>query len=368
MRKVFFILSLLLGLIFIAGCASKNDAYLKVTKENSIKGYEHFLKKHPHDPNAEDARKRLDALKEEKDFPEVEATNSTAAYTAFYQRFPDGKFAEEAKKRASASDRDAFMTTCGLGTVKAFYGFMESYPSSRYYSLAAARINFLNVATPGSLAAFMQFITTDPGNPFVVEASASYPLLWLDRAGEKVGVIIEVGEFVSWKGLIHGRRTTKSEVRQKTFKALEKEVGKYGISLTLLEKPEDAKDAGIPVILDMKYSEKELIAESLAKAIGDYFTGPTLILSPVMTIKDATSGFEYYSKISDLKAKVDRAVTIKALSGINEKSTLSSLIVSLYDQDPAIQNSAAEALKKITGQDFKEDRAKWYELWEGENP
>lgn len=368
MRKIFFILYSLLGLVFLIGCTSMNGAYMKATREDSVKSYERFLKSYPKSPYAEAAKKRLEALKEEKAFPEAEAANTVSAYTAFYQRFPDGKLGEEARKRASATDREAFMRTCGIGTQKAFQGFMESYPSSRYHSLASGRIDFLNTESSAELKTYMQFITKHPDSPFVAEASAYYPLLWLDRAGKKVGVIIDVGEFVSWKGLLRGMRTTKEKVRQGAFDALDKEIGKYGIGLTLLERPEDAQGKDLRIILAVKYSEQAAVAESLAKALGDLMTGPTIRVSTVMTVQDAKDGFEYYSKVGDLKARVDRAAMMKALCGMREKSALSPLIVALYDKDPDIQDKASEALKKITGQDFKEDRAQWCELWERENP
>ncbi|HQJ09281.1 MAG TPA: hypothetical protein PLF54_09800, partial [Deltaproteobacteria bacterium] len=368
MRKIFFILYFVLGLVFMVGCASMDSAYMKATREDSIKSYERFLKSYPKSPYAEAAKSRLEALKEEKAFPEAEAANSIAAYTAFYERFPDGKLGEEARKRASASDREAFMRTCGIGTPKAFQGFMESYPSSKYHSLASGRIDFSKIESSADLAAYMQFITKYPNNPFVGEASAYYPLLWLDRAGKKVGVVIDVGEFVSWKGVLNGMRTTKEKVRQSAFAALDREIGKYGISLTLLDRPEDAKDKDLRIILIVKYSEKSAIAESLAKALSDLMSGPTVQISTTMTIQDGRDGFEYYSKVGDLKAKVGRIAMMKALCGLRGNSALSPLIVALNDNDPEIQSKACESLKKITGQDLKEDRAKWCELWEKENP
>lgn len=329
MRKVFFILYSLLNLIFIVSCASTN--------------------------------------KEEKAFSEAEAINSIGAYTSFCQKFPNGKFTEEAKKRASSSDREALINTCRLGTIGAFQGFMESYPTSKYSSLTHARIDFLKAANLGNLEAYMQFITRYPNNPFVPEARVSYPILWLDKIRGKVGVIINVGEFVSWKGVFGGMRVTRDEVRQDTFDKLQEEVGRIGIHVTLLDSPEDAKSKKIPVILVMNYSEKGEIDESLAEAIRSLLKGPPSNVSITMTIKDAKNGFEYYSNISNLKTKIDRIVAMKALCGFRKESALASLMVALYDKDPYIQNSAAEALKEVTGQDFKEDRGKWSELWEREN-
>lgn len=367
MKKISFILYSLLILTFVIGCGSMEKAYLKATKEDSIKSYEHFLKKYPEGLHTEEVTQRLDTLKEEKAFPVAEALNSTAAYASFLKSFPNGKFAEEARKRASASDREAFMNTCILGNIRAFQGFMESYPASKYRSLASGRIDYLKNADSGNLDMNMKFTIYYHNNPFAAEASASYPLLWLDRAGMKVGVVINVGEFVSWKGLLSGMRVTKTQVRQYAFDNLQKDIGKFGIEFALLDKPEDAAAKGLPIILVMDYSESGAQAESLANAVSDALTGPPTTVSTVMTIKDAKNGFEYYSKIRDLKTRADRAVMMKSLCGFKKESALPPLLVALYDKDPNIQKSAEDALKKITGQDFKQDRIKWGELWESED-
>lgn len=368
MRKTFFILISLFGVIFVINCTSMNNAYLKAISENSVKGYERFLKRYPQSFHAEDVRKRIEFLKEERSFPEAEAINSTAAYTSFYQRFPSSIYAEEARKRASSSDREAFMNACELGTVSAFQGFMESRPASRYYPLASSRIDFLKAAGTGDLKTYKQFIAQYPNNPFVPEAIASYPVLWLDRMGMRVGVIINVGDFVRWKGLLHGRHATRDEVRKSAFIRLQKDAGGFGDRLTLLDSPEDAKTESPPLILFMEYSEKGVPAESMAQALHDMLTGPPKTTSVTMSITDAENGFVYYSNVGDLAARADRAATMKALCAFREKVVLSPLIVALNDMDPHIRTKAAEALKQVTGQDFKDDGAKWCELWERGSP
>jgi hypothetical protein len=307
--------------------------------------------------------------KDEKAFSAAEAVNSIGAYTSFYQKFPNSVHAEEARKRASASDKEAFINTCGMGTIGAFKGFMESYPSSRYYALASDRINYLKAASSNNLVKYMQFITRYPQNPFVAEASASYPILWLDMVGTKIGVVVNLGEFVNWKGLFGGGTVTRDKARHNAFEELQKEVGRIGITLTLLDSPEGAKEKNIPVLLVMNYSEKGAIAESMASAIQGVLTGPSTSIKRIITIKNAENGFEYYSKIIDLKARIDdRMALMKALSGFREEYALTPLMIALYDQDPYMQNSAIEALKAVTGQDFKEDRAKWTERWERKKP
>lgn len=48
---------------------------------------------------------------------------------------------------------------------------------------------------------------------------------------------------------------------------------------------------------------------------------------------------------------------------LKDPSTVEALISVLEDEDEYIRKNAAEALERITGQQFGEDRAKWQDWW-----
>jgi HEAT repeat protein len=58
--------------------------------------------------------------------------------------------------------------------------------------------------------------------------------------------------------------------------------------------------------------------------------------------------------------------SIYSKKGPDKKAAVGILIGLLRDKDEAIQAAALDALKKLTGQDFGEDHARW-KAWHEEN-
>lgn len=394
MKRVSLVLVIFSAFLLVS-CATMEGSWKWSQRNNTIESYENFVKSYPDSSYITLAKIRIEDLREEKAFNDAEAKNSVAAYREFIQKYPIGKFTEDARKRMTASDLEAFSKTCRIGTIQAFQGFIESYPSSKYLTIANDRVEFLRGVEHGTLESYKEFITKYPNNLFVLEAKTAFPILWLSEERKKVGVVINIVEFVSWKGVFGGGRITKEELRQKVFNELKKEVEKTGVDVLLLNNPEDVKSKNLPITLVMDYREgkgesysspdygrpagpglgpyatqqlNKAAADNLAAVFTDILTGSPVNVSTLMTIKDTNLGYEYYSNLPNLNYKVTRIMAVKAVSGLKEEKAISPLIVALHDENPDLQEKAASALGEMTGKDFGKDPIKWQKWWEQNKP
>jgi hypothetical protein len=391
-------LLLLVGLlipIFSIGCVSMESKFGAADRAGSISAYEAFLREYPSGELAVMANERIAHLKEKKAFDDAEAKNSIVAYRAFLQEYPSGTLAEEARKRIATPDWEAFSMTCQMATMQAFLGFIERYPSSEYLTIANARVEFLTGVGDGSLESYKKFIAKHPNNLFILEAKATFPSLWLSEEKKRVGMVIDIGQFVQWKGAFGGGRITKEELRQKVFKEFQEKVEKTGIDVLLLDNPADAKSKNLPLTLLMNYSEGErerqsspdygrpagpgydsYVAQTFHKAATDNMAaaltglmfGASVNASTIMTIKDTNTAYEIYLDIPDMDYKVKRIQVIKALCGLKDKKIIPPLIVALHDKDSEVQSIAENALREITGQDLGRDQVKWMDWWGKNKP
>lgn len=288
----------------------------------------------------------------------TEAENTVSAYKEFVKQYPNSEFAKEAEKRITESDEDAFTRTCRIGFTQAFKGFVESYPTSDHAHTANARYEFLTMG--GNLESCKDFITNHPDNPFVAEAKASFPILWLKGRG-KVGIVIKVGQ-LAWKGLLSGGSGNKDSTRNRLGKELMEQLEKEGIQAVILE----GSGVSYSTLLVLDYSEAENPSRSygsvdmLADALAGIFVAKPAIKNTVITIKDAKDK-QYYSGISSILLMADRPSVIRALAGVKDNNVETCLAIALRDGDSKVRANAAWALKEITGEDFGEDPIKWQE-------
>ena len=327
----------------------------------------------------------------------IEEKNTVSAYKEFVKQYPNSEFAKEAEKRITESDDDAFTRTCRLRTAQAFTGFVESYPTSDYAHTANARIEFLTAMKPGNLKSCKDFITSHPDNPFVAEAKASFPILWLKGRG-KVGIVINVGQ-LAWKGLFYGGSGNKDSTRNRLSKELMGQLEKEGIQAVILEESGDSIPNDITTLLVLDYSEEENSYRSSAMGATQAFHQGSVdnltkilvadyIKKTFITIKDAENETRYYSGTCSICSRepcqghagkdeapyytstcsillsVDRLSVIRALAGVKDNNVEACLAIALRDGDPNVRANAAWALKEITGKDFGEDPRKWQEWWQ----
>ena len=366
-KNVWFLL--VLGLV-LASCASMETRYKNTMKYPTQPSLEKFIKDYPGTVYADKARAKLKELREADEFRKAEAANSTAAYERFLQSYPDGMFAGEARKRIALPDAEAFLATCGLGTAKAFQGYAESRPQSRYAALAASRAEYLTAVARGTVDSHRQFLAKFPNNPFVYEARAAFPVLLLEDTKVDAGVLIEVGDTVKWRGLFGGS-VTKDEFRRKSFEELKKDLEKIGLRPVLLSKPDDPLRKNAKLIFSVVYKEyksnytpppsspgynprgqggyvvqqmNQASANNLASVIGDIFV-PTIKHVNEITIADPETTEVYYAGVRNMNEKIVKADLMKALARY-KKQAAPSAMVGIVDKDGAVREAAAKLLAK----------------------
>ncbi len=389
-RSCFYLSGLPFLFVVFVGCATVEERYTAIQRENTVSAYEKFLKDYPASPFTQAAKERLEDLKVENIFVDTEANNSISAYKDFIQEYPGSRFSEVARRRIAWPDEDSFKKTCQIGTIRAFQGFIESYPSSEYLPIVNAYVDYKKATASGTIESYQQFITQHPGNPFIVEAKATFLMQWLREVKGKVGIIIDVGSIVAWKGAFGGGKVTEDEVRQKVFTKLKGLLDNEGISCVLLETFHDVNKEGITyvlreilndvnkedisVIFMLHYDEikgdhsglnpssrgglHEHAVNNLANAFMDVLAGPPVNTLYWATITDSRTGWNYYKYVPDrgikdlmslLYSKLDgRSKILQALVLFGEKA-VPPLTIALYENDCDVQYSAANALGMIGG-------------------
>ena len=103
-----------------------------------------------------------------------------------------------------------------------------------------------------------------------------------------------------------------------------------------------------PLISALKDEDSD-VREAAAKALGE--------------IKDPRAVEPLISALKDVNWRV-RDAAAEALGEIKDPRAVEPLISALKDVDVLVREAAAKALRKITGQDFGWDQAKWQKWWE----
>lgn len=302
---------------FISGCATMQDRWSLVVNQNTRNNYENFIKE-----------------------------------------YPDSEMAKEAKKRIEDPDY-AFMTTCQIGTKEAFDGFVNSYPSSEYAPTAKSYIEYLRETKSGDLKSYKRFITQYPNHPFVMEAKTAMPVLWLKEKGNKIGMVVNIGELID-KGLFGGGRGKVDNVRQKVWQRFKKDLEQEGIQTVLLDSLDSGKirEEGIKEVVILDYSESytqptpsyytpppsgdsykdsmRAAGSALGQTVGQglasiFYSPPVEIIS--IAVKRIEDGIDYYSGFPALSSSVGKINRDEALTAICNNPSPILAITSLKGKD-----------------------------------
>jgi hypothetical protein len=186
---------------------------------------------------------------------DAELTDNTSCVQL---RAPYCEYIDTSSFILSLSNPDAsFFTACGIGTVAAFQNFLEEFPSSHYASIAKNRIIFLKEVDSADINSYKRFIERNPDNPFVVEAEASIPLLWLHHQNKSIGVNVQ---------LESDDKTSTEKTRRKIFDRVnEKYLLDEGIIGSLIQDDSSGQITRLgrsSLILDVKYGEQKISNKS----------------------------------------------------------------------------------------------------------
>lgn len=126
--KTLRILPLLVSAALLAACSSAQSDWNKAAAANTTAAYQDFLKQHPGDAHAQEARDRLQRLNDDHDWSDAQKANTLDAYQHYLQAQPNGSHAEEARAQVASLERSAaWQTAHAAGTVAALQEFLQKY-------------------------------------------------------------------------------------------------------------------------------------------------------------------------------------------------------------------------------------------------
>jgi hypothetical protein len=114
----------------------------KATLANTTAAYETFLREHPTNKHADNARGRILALRDEHAWRAAQASNSTAGYEGYLKAESGGVHVGEAKYQITALQRaEAWKAIEGNPTAASLQAFLVLYPQGRESNEARAKLN-----------------------------------------------------------------------------------------------------------------------------------------------------------------------------------------------------------------------------------
>jgi hypothetical protein len=91
----------------LAGCGTAEWDWNKATAANTLAAYQSFVRSHPDDKRADDARGRILALQDEQAWVAAQKAGSIAGYQAYLAAEGGGVHAEQAQYEIAALQRAA---------------------------------------------------------------------------------------------------------------------------------------------------------------------------------------------------------------------------------------------------------------------
>ena len=403
-------------LVCMTGCSNVEKDWEKAESENTIAAYEDFMKRYPEGPQADKARLKI----EEIYFEEAQTINTIPAYQEFLKQYPKGPVADKAHLMVEKLYNDrkpAFRHTktvkiivnqsygeaegvslpfediarrlcqyAGLQVVEAeaedydvtlkiqakgeAEGNFYTGSISGYQYSGASLSGTITLKIPG-IPAYKKYFEGYISPPFTIidkyPDPSSAPFDWAFRkSGSFISKIIEMmGEVYGSNTLIAALKDEYRYVREKVAEALEK-IGKPAVELLIAallkhndsvvrryaaEALGDIKDSRAvePLIAALEDEDSDVRTEA-AHALGEI--GDSWAVEPLI------------AALNDWHVSV-RERAARALGEIRDSRAVEPLIAALQDRDSyVLRELAAEALKKITNQDFGENRRAWSKWWQ----
>lgn len=257
----------------------------------------------------------------------------------------------------------AFIHTCRIGSPSAFRGFLEDYPNSTEGQLVVHRLNFLKAVAKEDIESYRFFIDKYPENPFVFEAAAAFPSLWLGEINKRVGIdtIAIVNNPPREKSSDSILTASEKDLLDFQIAALKNFLQEKSIN-TLYFNSTENKYLTSPVVLTVGFTDKaEYVDVRLKQAIGTMLVtglvgGLLYVGIPPRYEKKTSKHFEiniqsgdgnaFYSGITNISKKGEQTEIIKALSIFGEKG-LPSLAFAINDSNSDVRIAAAKALGKM---------------------
>jgi hypothetical protein len=128
----------------LAACSSPNADWQKATQQNTVPAYQQFIKEHPSDARVEQARNRINALKDEQAWSAAKSANTLDAYQQYLQQEPNGMHAADAQDKVnSLQQTTAWQTAQSTNTAEGYQDFLSKYPNAPEADQAKAALKKL---------------------------------------------------------------------------------------------------------------------------------------------------------------------------------------------------------------------------------
>ncbi|HEX5206999.1 MAG TPA: SPOR domain-containing protein [Steroidobacteraceae bacterium] len=130
MKKSFLVLCVISAGALVA-CSSPNADWQKANQQNSVAAYQQFIQQHPNDARVEQARNRINALKDEQAWATAQSANTLDGYQQYLQQEPNGMHAADAQDKVTGLQQDAaWQTAQSTNTAAGYQDFLTKYPNA----------------------------------------------------------------------------------------------------------------------------------------------------------------------------------------------------------------------------------------------
>jgi SPOR domain len=135
-KKSFLVLCVITAGV-LAACSNPNGDWQKATQQNTVAAYQQFIQQHPDDARVQQARNRIDALKDEQAWTAAKNANTLDAYQHYLQEEPNGMHATDAQDKVTTLQADdAWQSAQSTNTAAAYQDFLQKYPNAPQASQA----------------------------------------------------------------------------------------------------------------------------------------------------------------------------------------------------------------------------------------
>ena len=129
-RRYLALSGMLFGAVLLSACGPAYE-WSQTSAVNTVAAYQKFLSKHPTDPHALDARKRIATLQDERAWTTAQIASSVQGYQQYLTDEPNGAHVLDARDNIVTRERDAaWQTVQANETEQSLRGFIKQYPSS----------------------------------------------------------------------------------------------------------------------------------------------------------------------------------------------------------------------------------------------
>lgn len=130
MKKSFLVLCVITAGA-LAACSSPNADWQKANQQNTVASYQQFIQQHPSDSRVEQARNRINALKDEQAWSAAKSANTLDAYQQYLQQDPNGMHAADAQDKVNSLQQDAaWQSAQSTNTAAGYQDFLQKYPNA----------------------------------------------------------------------------------------------------------------------------------------------------------------------------------------------------------------------------------------------